>query len=187
MNEVRRITCRVVVRGILAALLCTVLTSCMVGPNYRRPNLEVPTGFASATTRPTTQPVLGRDWWTLFGDPTLTKLEEDAVKANTDLQAAVARVAQARAAARVTQSQFYPVVTLDPSIQRSRSSGTLNTSSGQSVTSNGTTVSRSSSSSARTTTVARIPFDVSYEVDVWGRVRRSVEAAVAQVRANEDD
>jgi multidrug efflux system outer membrane protein len=187
MNDARRIICRVVVGGVLATLLCTVLTSCTVGPNYQRPDLKVPTGFASATTRPTTQPALGRDWWKLFGDPTLTKLEEDAVKANTDLQAAVARVAQARAAARVTQSQFYPVVTLDPSIQRSRSSGTLNNSSGQSITSNGTTVSRSSSSSARTTTVARIPFDVSYEVDVWGRVRRSVEASVAQVRANEDD
>jgi multidrug efflux system outer membrane protein len=188
MNDARRITCRVAVGGIVASFICVVLSSCTVGPNYRRPNLEVPTGFASATTRPTTtQPALGRDWWKLFGDPALTKLEEDAVKANTDLQAAVARVAQARAAARVTQSQFYPVVTLDPSIQRSRSSGNLRNSSGQSVVTNGMTISGSSSSRARTSNIIRIPFDVSYEVDVWGRVRRAVEASVAQVRASEDD
>ena len=76
-----------------------------------------------------------------------SKLEEDAVKANTDLQAAMARVAQARAAARVTQSQFYPVITLDPSIQRSRSSGSRSTSGSSNV--NGQTFN-SGSSSART-------------------------------------
>ena len=185
MNDPRRITSRLM----LSALLCAVLPSCTVGPNYRRPNLEVPNGFSSATTRPMTQPAaVGRDWWQLFGDPTLTKLEEDAVKANTDLQAAMARVAQARAASRVTQSQFYPVVTLDPSIQRSRTPGnSRSNTSGTQTGTTGSTVSRSSSSSARTSTNVRIPFDVSYEVDVWGRVRRSVEASVAQVRASEDD
>src|SRR2546429_1369294 len=122
MNHVR-----IMFIGLLSALLCAALPSCTVGPNYQRPSFEIPSGFKSSTTQPTTQastqPSLAKDWWRLFGDPTLTTLEEDAVKANTDLQAAMARVAQARAAARVTQSQFYPVITLDPSIQRSRSPG----------------------------------------------------------------
>jgi multidrug efflux system outer membrane protein len=193
-----RMTCRVVVRGLLVgALACAAaatLSSCTVGPNYQRPGFEVPGAFASASTQPTSQPTtqpaaLGRDWWKLFGDPTLTRLEEDAVKANTDLQAAIARVAQARAANRVALSQFYPVVTLDPSIQRARTPLiSRSNSNGVSIgTTGGTTSSRSSASGGRTATNVRIPFDVSYEVDVWGRVRRAVESAQAQVRATEDD
>lgn len=193
-----RTTCRVVVCcGLLVvgALACATLTSCTaVGPNYQRPGFEVPGAFASATqpsTQPSTQPVatLGRDWWRLFGDPALTKLEEDAVTANTDLQAAVARVGQARAANRLALSQFYPVVALNPSIDRARTPGTSSrTVSGNVDTTGGTTtVSRSTASGARTATTVRIPFDLSYEIDVWGRVRRTVESAEAAVRASEDD
>src|SRR4051812_27848394 len=97
-----------------AAMLCFTGTSCKVGPDYSRPALDVPTKYKSATTQESSQPALAADWWRLFKDPTLNQLEESAIRANTDLAAAVARVAQARAAARVTQSQFYPVVTLDP-------------------------------------------------------------------------
>jgi multidrug efflux system outer membrane protein len=91
----------------------------------------------------------------------------------------MARVAQARAAARVTQSQFYPVVTLDPALNRSR------TPAGR-ISSNGS-LGGGNSSGGRTSNSYRIPFDVSYEVDIWGRVRRLSEAAIAQVRATEDD
>ena len=162
-----------------AAMLCFAGPSCEVGPNYRRPALDVPTKYKSATTQESSPPVLAADWWRLFNDNTLNQLEESAVRANTDLAAAVARVAQARAAARVTQSQFYPVVTLDPSLTRSRSSG----SGANGSTLNGT----STTSRARTFTNIQIPFDVSYEIDIWGRIRRLNEAALAQVRVSEDD
>jgi len=165
--------------------------------------MSVPAGFKSATqsstttptTMPTTAPVaaLTTDWWRLFGDATLNQLEEDATRANTDLQAAVARVTQARAAARVVRSEFYPVVTLDPSIERARTSGNRSTTNGGSGsgttggTTNNTNSNRSSTSGGRTSTNVRVPFDLSYEIDVWGRVRRSYEASVAQVRAAQDD
>jgi len=167
-----------VVSVVVCASVCAAITSCTVGPNYQRPGQNVPTTFKSASTRESDQPSLASNWWQLFGDPTLNKLEEDAILANTDLQAAMARVAQARAAARVTQSQFYPVVTLDPSMVRSR------TPSGR-VTSSGA-VGGTLSSGGRTSNNYRIPFDVSYEVDIWGRIRRLNQASLAQVRSTED-
>jgi len=181
---------------LLGALACAVaLPSCMVGPDYRRPPQDVPGGFKSATTREsagaTTRPALSREWWRLFNDPTLVQLERDAIRANTDLRAASARVLQARAAARVTASEFYPAITLDPSITRGRSSGS-NSSGGRGVTIDPVTgavigaSTSSKSSGAHTATSVRIPFDLSYEIDVWGRVRRMYESSLAQVRASED-
>jgi multidrug efflux system outer membrane protein len=107
------------------------------------------------------------DWWRSFGDPRLTQLEEEALRGSLDLQAAVARVKQARAAAAAVRSQFYPVVTLDPSLTRAR-------------TSPGTHFG------AATANTAVVPFDLTYEVDIWGQVSRSVEAAKAQTRSAAD-
>jgi multidrug efflux system outer membrane protein len=100
-------------------------------------------------------------------------MEQQARAANQDLKAAMARVAQARAAARLTRSEFYPVITLDPSAQRARSSAnrTTNGQTGKSTTSND----------------FRVPFDLSYEIDVWGRVRRLYESSLAQAQASADD
>ncbi len=163
---------------VVCAGVCALIASCTVGPNYQRPGMRVPATFKSATTGESAQPALAADWWHLFGDATLTRLEVDAIHANTDLQAAMARVAQARAAVRVMQSQFYPVVTLDPSMQRSR------TPAGR-IGSNGSL--GSGSSGGRTSSNFRVPFDVSYEVDIWGRIRRLNEASIAQLRATEQD
>lgn len=164
---------------VVCAGVFALIASCTVGPNYQRPAMGVPATFKSATTGESAVPALAADWWHLFNDPTLTHLEEDAIRANTDLQAAMARVAQARAGVRVTQSQFYPVVTLDPSGDRTRTPGGR-------VSSNGT-LGNASSSKGHTSNNFRVPFDVSYEVDIWGRIRRLNEASLAQVRASEDD
>ncbi|MEI8196871.1 MAG: TolC family protein, partial [Phycisphaerae bacterium] len=135
---------------LLAAGSVLLLGSCVVGPDYQRPELAVPTTYKSAATQggatpPTTMPKLGLDWWRLFRDPELDTLEQAALQANTDLQAAVARVAESRAATRGVQSQFYPVVGLNPSAVRSRSSA--HNAAGRSTTGNN----------------FQIPFDVSYE------------------------
>ena len=108
------------------------------------------------------QPRLASNWWELFGDPDLNGLERTAIVANPDVKAAMERVIEARAAAGVVASQFYPVVGADPSVTRSRAGALRRGSKGT------------------TSTDIRIPFDVSYEVDIWGRVSRSVEAANAQ-------
>jgi multidrug efflux system outer membrane protein len=143
------------------------LCGCAVGPDYKSEPVELPQNYQSGTAQEATPLTLESTWWTLFGDEQLNSLETQAIGANQDLKAAVARALEARAGARSIASQFYPVVTLDPSVIRAR---TPNGSGG------GTTV-----------TTARVPFDLSYEIDVWGRVRRSVETADAQARASSAD
>ena len=133
----------------------------------------MPTTYKSAATQPAAAAPLTMRWWRLFGDPELNSLEESALTENPTILAAMARVEQARAAARITKSQFYPTITLDPSIQQRRTP--INTS----VNNSGRT--------SVTSTEVLIPFDLTYEVDVWGRVRRAYEAARAQYQASQDD
>jgi multidrug efflux system outer membrane protein len=180
--------------ALVGGLLCVLVPSCTVGPNYRRPDQNMPATFRSPTTQ-AAPGALGRDWWRLFGDPTLDQLVHDARQANTDVRAATARVAQARAAARVTGSAFYPVITFDPSITRARTPSTGNpafaTTGTGTGTGTGTTTGSGSSTQrgagGRTVTNVRLPFDLTYEVDIWGRVRRSYESSVAQARASAYD
>jgi multidrug efflux system outer membrane protein len=144
------------------------LCGCTVGPDYKPVRVDVPDSFRSNDSKQEAKP-LAPDWWTLFADPELADLESESLKLNNDLQAAVSRVVQARAATSAIQSQYYPVISLDPSITRARSA-----------------TGRSNAGGSTTTTV-QIPFDLSYEIDVWGRVRREVEASEAQARASVTD
>jgi multidrug efflux system outer membrane protein len=155
---------------LLAALLPLALAGCSVGPDYHRPTMPAPTAYKSATPAEAAAPQLGHDWWKLFNDPELDKLEDQALKENQSIQAAMASVEQARAAAKGVQSAFYPVISFDPSVTRSHTSANESTSN----FSNGGT----------TSTTYLLPFDLTYEVDIWGQVRRSVEAANAQVQAS---
>lgn len=176
----------------LTAFICAA--SCTVGPNYKRPRFDLGQGYKSATTQPSSIEIR-RDWWALFDDPTLDGLEQQARIANTDIAAAAARLAQARAATQAVASEFYPVITLDPSIQRSRSPrngvfiGSTGTVTGPTTSPSGGVTSGGSGSTVtgRTSTSVRVPFDLSYEIDIWGRVRRSLEASKAQQQASEAD
>ena len=156
--------------GMALALAGVWLASgCLLGPDYARPPLETPAKYG-AETAPQGEVSLDTEWWKLFDDPTLTALEEQARAANQDLQLAIARVAEARATARISQSEFFPTVTLDPFFQAGRNSA------------NGL-----SPDTPRHATDYSVPFDLSYEVDLWGRVRRSFESATADARASEND
>src|SRR5262249_48290770 len=110
-------------------------------------------------------------WWTLFGDPELARLEESASQSNQDVRAAIARVDEARAAARITDAQFFPSLTLNPLAQRFRTSAPSARSGNGSVTAND----------------FQLPLDFSYELDVWGKLRRSSESAHAQTEATTYD
>ncbi|HEY4330705.1 MAG TPA: efflux RND transporter permease subunit, partial [Phycisphaerae bacterium] len=148
----------------LLSLGTGMLVSCKVGADYQRPNMDVPATYKSATTEDAaTEPAhLITNWWVLFQDPDLNKLEEDALRNNPDLKAALERVAQARAAARQVKSQFYPQITLDPELTGQYSGKT------------------------GVTSPTRIPFDLGYEVDLWGQVARSLESADANTRSTAD-
>jgi multidrug efflux system outer membrane protein len=154
-----------------ACALCCALLSCSVGPDYRRPERQAPPAYKSATPEEAASPSIDRRWWTLFGDTTLNQLEDGAIEANQDVRAALARLSQARAAARIAGSQRFPTVTFDPLAQRFRTSANGVGARAGSVTTN----------------EFLLPLDFSYEVDIWGRVRRSLESVEAQAQASEAD
>ena len=148
---------------------------CMVGPNYKRPAVEQPLYFKSQAASGEA-PLMEREWWRLYGDADLDQLIATAQASNQTLRQAVARVDEARALARVAGSFLYPTISLDPRFIRERFSGNRDS------TITGQRVQR-----GVITNDWLIPLDLTYEIDVWGRVRRSFESAEAQATASVDD
>jgi len=161
------------VRVLLSGTLL-LLAACTVGPDYERPRDGAPPAWKEfgpwKEAAPGDAISKGR-WWELFGDPLLNDLELRAAEANPDLRAAVARVSQARAIARLTESQFYPTISLDPSVSRTRFAEDR-------------PVSPTVRPASYSATDIRIPLDLSYEIDLWGKIRRSFEAATALAEAS---
>ena len=170
-----------VVRLAVACLIAH-LAGCAVGPDYKRPEATavMPTTYADATNgwkiaEPQAHLPKGK-WWEVFGDEDLNGLETKAATANQELKAAVASFDQARAIADVTRSQLFPQIGISPSAMGYRNSANQPFEGLAAGVSN-------------TTTYADLiaPLNLSYEVDLWGRVRRSVESARAQQQASADD
>lgn len=160
----------------LAAALSAALalSGCAVGPDYLRPSNWLPDAFGARATAQATpeqadnQPV-NAEWWTLFDDPTLNGLIKQTLDANQDLQAAVARLEAAEAAAREAGADILPRLDLGASSSQNRSSG--QTFSGQRT-------------GAATYGNRRVAGALSYELDLWGRIRRNNEAARADALAS---
>lgn len=152
-----------------------VLCSCAVGPNYKRPEASAltPKDWHWKVAEPSDVIPKG-EWWRIYNDTVLNELEACAVTNNQELKAAVARVDEARAEARLTRSEFFPELSLDPSFQRELTSGHLPTPIPFKIP------------PAYVDTYS-VPLDLSYEVDLWGRVRRSFQAARAEAQASAAD
>jgi outer membrane protein, multidrug efflux system len=164
-------------RGVLSALLMVsvALAGCMVGPNYQRPPVVQPDGFKSQATNEEAPPIVP-EWWQLYREPELDRLISTANASNQTLQQAVAAVDQARALARVAASFLAPTITTNPTFTRERTSPNRQSIfSGQPV------------GIAATVNDWLVPVDLTYELDVWGRVRRGLESARAQAVASADD
>jgi NodT family efflux transporter outer membrane factor (OMF) lipoprotein len=164
----------------ISSLVCLVgmvwLAGCTVGPNYRRPTAPVPPTYKETGDWKTAQPNdqnLDGDWWEIFQDPQLNALEAQVNVSNQNLKAAEAQYTQARALLRYYRADLFPTVTANPSATR------IKTSSNRpphSSTFNGITYND-----------FQIPFELSYELDVWGRVRRTVEEYHDQAQASAAD
>jgi len=151
------------------------LAGCMVGPDYKRPPVLQPDGFKSQAANGAA-PLIEPEWWRLYREPELDRLIAMANESNQTLKQAVAAVDLARALARVAGSYRYPTISLDPSFARQRTSATRDSAvTGQPV------------QGGATFNDWLVPLDLSYEIDVWGRVRRSLESARAQAVASADD
>ncbi|MDE1170198.1 MAG: efflux transporter outer membrane subunit [Verrucomicrobium sp.] len=155
-----------------------LLAGCSVGPDYHKPAAvtAVPPGWKEA--QPADRLPRG-PWWELYHDAELTRLEQQAQGQNQDLRAAVARVDQARAVARLEGASFFPQLTLDAQAQRQR------------LTENNPTFQQfqlpNTKIPSATVNSRSVPIDLSYEIDVWGRVRRSFESSQAQAQASVAD
>ena len=163
------------VLGSISVLSMLLFAGCTVGPNYRRPAAEVPATYKEVGDWKPAQPndqSLSGNWWEIFHDPQLNALEAQVNVSNQNLKAAEAQYTQARAQLRYSRADLFPTVTASPSATRTR----ISNNRPASVTTNGTTFND-----------FQIPFELSYQVDVWGRVRRTVEAYRDQAQASAAD
>ncbi|QLQ26845.1 MAG: efflux transporter outer membrane subunit [Dechloromonas sp.] len=155
-----------------SALTATaLLAGCAVGPDYQRTDSTLPEQYGqteAAPAAPAEAPV-NPEWWTLFGDASLNALVDQALAANQDLQAAIARLEAADAYAREVNADYYPAIGLEAASSR------LGTSS---VTYNGKKMGGAIYNNRRAA------LSLSYEIDLWGRIRRQNEAAAADALAS---
>ena len=151
------------------------VAGCAVGPKYVRPAAEVPTEYKEAGDWKTAQPNdqnLGGSWWEIFQDPQLNSLEEQITVSNQNLKAAEAVYTQSRALLRYDRAAFYPAINGGAVATRNR----ISNNRPPSLSTDGVTYSD-----------YQIPLELSYEVDVWGRVRKTVEAQHGQAQASAAD
>jgi len=164
-----------------ALLLCATAgftSGCTVGPNYKRPSAPLAAKWDVAEPWRESAPkdsLPKGQWWSVFRDEDLNALEAQALTANQSLKVSLARLEQARATAAIQISTLFPTVATSPSVTRQRLSGNRPTN-GVPITLQPVT---------QNTFVA--PFTVTYEVDLFGRRRRSIEATEASYQANAAD
>jgi multidrug efflux system outer membrane protein len=161
------------IRPIFAILLVATLSGCVVGPNYHPPqtppSAAAPFIGAPQSGKVSTEAPDDR-WWRLYDDPVLDRLVADALAANTDIRVAVARLEKARAQLRGARADLLPQTSLDTSATYGRSA-----------------ISQAPAGGARENVVIDGGISVNYELDLFGRVRRDIEAAHADSAAVAED
>jgi multidrug efflux system outer membrane protein len=155
-------------RRLVFACAAVALAGCMVGPDYRRPDTLLPADFAGAPQAGSapTATAIGANWWMAYDDPLLDELVATALAENLDVIAAVARIEEFDADLREANAALFPEIDLGGTAARSRSSGAVATPV-----------------PVRTSNDLRIALSTSFEIDFWGRLRRLLESARAQVLA----
>jgi NodT family efflux transporter outer membrane factor (OMF) lipoprotein len=161
-----------------------VLVGCMVGPKYVKPTAPTAPGFKESppesfkegdswkSAQPSDQTIRGK-WWELFGDPQLNTLEDQLTVSNQNLKVAEDRLRQARAQIRFSRASLAPTISTAPSISSVRDSANQPYFPPASVNNGGGNFT--------------LPFDLSYEIDLWGRVRRTISAAREEAQATAAD
>ncbi|HLX07196.1 MAG TPA: efflux transporter outer membrane subunit [Thermoanaerobaculia bacterium] len=153
-----------------AAALAGAAAGCTVGPVYQRPPVATPEQFYGLAGQAQAASLADLPWWDVFQDPTLKSLIEEALKNGYDVRIATARVEEARARYGIAGAAFYPQVGYQGQFGRERISGFEPGAPSGGVASDFVTAN----------------VNVSWEIDLWGRVRRLNEAAKAQYLASEE-
>lgn len=166
---------RVPLGRLLATAGCVIwLTQgCAVGPNYHRPSVSAPGNFRNAPSEASTNSMGDLPWWEVYRDETLSGLIRIALTNNHDLRVAITRVDQARAVAKQAKAQFLPQAGYEGDVSRGRNEflGSPNPAG---------------PGGARTGDAVFAGLSASWEIDLWGRIRRLNESARASLLATEE-
>jgi outer membrane protein, multidrug efflux system len=158
-----------------AAILVFLLSGCKVGPNYHRPDVATAPAWKEQPPWRAAAPkdsIPKGDWWATFSDGELVQYETQALKANQTIEIARYQLDEARASARITQSGLFPQVTVGGTAVRARTSAGVPTLTGVPLT------------APSTTNDVRLPLNLSWEADLFGGIRRSVESANATYQSS---
>jgi NodT family efflux transporter outer membrane factor (OMF) lipoprotein len=158
------------ISSLVVALITTLVAACTVGPDYRRPDVETPDAFRSSAgwTPATPADDTSRGaWWKIYGDPDLDALEDQAIGRNQTVAQAEASYRAARTLVDQARAAYFPTLTGDASFTRS--------GNGRSSTGGGVGNTRN------------VELSASWEIDLWGRVRRQVESQQAAADASASD
>ncbi|MCC2655527.1 MAG: efflux transporter outer rane subunit [Panacagrimonas sp.] len=155
-------------RALLIGLAATALSACALGPDYARPDIDAPAAYVPGTTTDAPGSAADLDWWELYRDPALDHLIREAIDHNLDLRMAVARVRQAEAVLGPAGIALLPQLSASGGVERSKDS-----------------VDASAPGSDRIETTHSLRLGMSWELDLWGRLRRLREGARADLLSAE--
>ncbi|HEX9080468.1 MAG TPA: TolC family protein, partial [Desulfuromonadaceae bacterium] len=151
-------------------LICLILSGCMVGPDYRRPEVEAPQSWRFAEKE--ARDLANTPWWEQFNDPALNELIVIAINENKDLKIAAARVEEFRGRYYVTRAPLFPQI------------GAGASAGGERTTEFGQT--RPAATTTNPSELYQANFFATWEIDLWGKLRRATEAARADLLATEE-
>ena len=169
-----------------SVLICgtlALMTGCSVGPDDVEPSTPQPAGYSESGPWKKADPkddISKGDWYKIFHDSKLNELEAQAVVTSQTLIAAIARVSEERALARQTEAEFFPAVNFEGSGSRQRTSPNNGQIAAQ-------TPAGEQAKAYTFNSATVVPFDLSYEVDIWGKIRRSYESAGDTAQASVAD
>ena len=174
------------------SVLLMTLTSCAVGPDYKRPEMDAQATqatFKEALDWKVASPndaIARSKWWEAFGDTQLNALVEQVDINNQNLKIAEAKYRQAQALSSSARSSFFPTISANASETRSRAASG-NSSRTASTTGSNTNTGAASGNTSAISTSHNLSANFSWELDVWGRIRRQVEASNASSQASAAD
>ncbi|HEY4934859.1 MAG TPA: TolC family protein, partial [Terriglobales bacterium] len=160
----------------LGVLASSFLAGCTVGPNYHRPPMPAPPAYKTEAPWRVAEPkdaIPKGAWWEIYHDAELNNYEQQLLKANQSLAASQERLNQARSLARVASAGYFPTLSTDPNASRNRYSGNR-----PQVVTIGRPLTQSTYD---------IPFLLNYEPDLFGKVRRTLEASNASLQSTAAD
>lgn len=187
-NGWARVACTRIAVGALP--LACVIAACSVGPDYRRPHAQTPPAFKEAEGWKVAEPndtAPRGNWWDLYNDPVLDRLVKQVQVSNQNVVLAEAQYREALALVSEARANYFPQLSANASTTRSQNALVTGVSGAGATTTGGTGQNQTIPGASGTRTTDRVGLALSWEIDVWGRIRRQVESNQAAAVASQSD